>query len=143
MNACHKCGCDLTPADNNAIPYAQRMGYGTDENGNKICYECCGHADRLTLRNMPLGGKFTGYLTGPRASHVLARVGGSHWEDGPYQFTNWPESLTVAVSSVKVSRHNMSGRRLDFWVKIEGNYFHGVQVMTNGDLATLTRVKAW
>ncbi len=122
-------------------------GYGTDaEHTSTVCYECCGEQDRQTLREMPLGGKFSAYFTGPNVPNLTWAdrwAGRSGWYDGNWKVGNWPDSACWAVHSVKASRHNMSGTRLDFWLKIEGNYFHGVKVMTFGDICTLTRVKPW
>jgi hypothetical protein len=143
MNMAHEncdiCGKAIVPSEHGG------SGYGTNaEHTSTVCYACCGELDRETLRNLPLGGKFTAYLTGDNLpsgrSRWDTRAG---WHDGTWYVGNWPDSAKWAVRSVKASWHNMSGTRLDFWLKIEGNYFHGVKVMTFGDVCTLTRVKSW
>jgi hypothetical protein len=140
MNMAHE-NCDV--CGKVIVSAGVGTGYGTNaEHTSTVCYECCGEQDRETLRNLPLGGKFTAYLTGdnlPSSGHA-SRAG---WYDGNWKVGNWPDSACWEVRSVKASYHNMSGLRLDFWLKIEGNYFHGVKVMTYGDVCTLTRVKPW
>ena len=95
-------------------------GYGINENGEKICYSCCGKADAEKLEK---DGILSGYFS-----------------DG--FFTNWPGTFKIKVQGVKKSWHNFAGRngRRDFWLTYKGQNYHGVNV-GNNQCATIRRVK--
>lgn len=96
-------------------------GYGINDKGQKICFECCGEQDKQQLRDT---GKFQGYFTGE-------------------YFTNWPGTLKLKIFNSVSSWHNFAGKggRVDFWLKFEENWYHGIFVGFNHQCATIRRVK--
>lgn len=80
--------------------------YGSDSDGKKYCYPCCGLRDR---ERMIRDGKTTLYLTGSTLS-------------------NWPGSFNLTVRRVRVGKHNFAGKRYDVWFTgPDGKEWHGVQ----------------
>jgi len=96
-------------------------GYAIDNNGNKICYACCGEADKKTLLET---GKLSGYY-----SHLV--------------FTNWPGSFKIKAYYSRDSWHNFAGRngRTDFWLNFEGKHYHGVHIGHDNECATIRLLK--
>lgn len=79
---CEQCGKEIVkPTD------SFTTGYGIDENGRKICYECCAKQDESWMNEH---GKITLYFTGNN-------------------ITNWPGSLSFKALYVKKSFHNIAG----------------------------------
>ncbi len=101
-------------------------GYGLDENGNKVCFECCGKKDSARLENMKIGEKYCLYLYKD--------------EDGKWNVSNWPGTLKINVNTPRKGHHNMAGSRYDVWFQHKGNYFHGVQYGENTQICHIKRV---
>lgn len=100
-------------------------GYGTDNNGKKLCYECCAEGDKQTMKET---GKATLYFT-QRAGNGKAYV------------TNWPGSLSIPCAYVKKGRHNIARIRYDYWFAFEGYWWHGYTVGNNTQIAHCKRTK--
>lgn len=100
-------------------------GYGTNDKGEKHCYECCAKEDAAYLLEH---GKLQGYFVE---------------ENKQGYFTNWPGSLKIPIYARRVSWHNFAGRngRTDFWLKYNGQNYHGVQIGHNSQIATIRRTK--
>ena len=117
---CHECGCECKPDGIFA-------GYGTDKDGNKFCYECCGKHDKQELENMKIGEKTIQYL---------------HKDDeNKWWVVNFPSSLKLRIWMVHEGRHNIAGIRRDVWFDFNGNNFHGVQYGNFSELCYIRRVK--
>jgi len=101
-------------------------GYATNDKGEKICFDCCGDADKNYLLEH---GKLSGYF--------------SKNKDGKYHFTNWPGTFTLPVFYTRKSWHNFAGKdgRTDFWIKYNGAEYHGVQIGHNNECATIRKTK--
>jgi hypothetical protein len=101
-------------------------GYGVTDNGQKLCFDCCGEQDKNRLIET---GKLPGYFTKDK--------------DGRDIFTNWPGTFVLPVYFFRKSWHNFAGKngRTDFWVKFNGNEYHGVQIGHNSQCATIKRTK--
>jgi len=94
-------------------------GYGTDDNGNKACFDCCGIVDKMRM------------VKQGRAVLYLDYAGGT--------VSNWPGTYKVNVWSSKTGRHNIAGKRYDVWFKgPDGHYWHGV---TYGDYTQICHCK--
>lgn len=111
-------------------------GYGTDKEGKKICFACCGVNDRRDLLALPIGGKFWLYLS-------------SKLEDGKPEYyrehyvSNWPGTLSIKVPCPRKGRHNIARTRYDVWFKLEDAYFHGVQYGEWTQVCHIRRIKPW
>lgn len=74
-------------------------GYGTDADGRKICFICCGSLDHKSMLE-------TGRMT-------------LYYSDKPHpKVSNWPGTLVFIPSHVKLGHHNMCG-------KVRVVYFRG------------------
>lgn len=99
-------------------------GYGTDKDGNKFCYQCCGQSD---LKEMKQKGDIWLYIN-RREQKV----------------TNWPCSLYFKAT-IKQGKHNWwMCKRYDAWFRVQGDPYlwHGVNI-TGGynDLIHCKRTK--
>ena len=112
-------------------------GYGKDANGDRHCYECCADRDREQMRE---DGKTCLYLTLEDDTGRTVSQWGHRY--GRHKLTNWPGSLTIPVGCVKTGRHNIAGRRYDFWFTFENRQWHGVQYGDNTQIAHCKRLKA-
>lgn len=91
-------------------------GYGKNSNGDKVCYQCIGENDDKHLSSMKVGEKVVLYL-----------------HEGRVQ--NWPNTFSRLVYGLRTSRHNIAGKRYDFWFNHNGRQFHGVQFGDNTQVA--------
>ena len=112
-------------------------GYGTDENGNRYCWECCAKRDREQMRT---DGRITLYLTEIQRD-VTASTLNPHVLGQRFKVTNWPGSLSLPVQHIRKGRHNMARVRYDIWFSFEGTPWHGVQYGDNTQLCHCSRVK--
>lgn len=97
-------------------------GYGTDSGGNKHCFACCGELDRQVMIQ---DGRIALYLV-----------------DDEKRVTNWPGTLSFTVLGLRQSRHNIGGRRVDFWFHgPDGHVWHGYQIGQWNQLARCKRTK--
>lgn len=138
--------CGHPPTETSGIG----TGYGKDDQGRTFCYECCAERDREQMRQE---GRITLYLTidndatdhnGTRLSSARedrAFGNGRHYP-GSHKVTNWPGTLSIPATGLKVGRHNIAGRRYDFWFRFEGSDWHGVQYGDNTQIAHCRRIKS-
>ncbi len=122
---CSKCGneCKPTIFHDKAKTKPADTGYGTDEDGNKICYDCAALRDEERLR---VEGKMQGYLVYEKEPGERYRFGEISLKNG--YFGNWPGTFKLGVSSAKKSINNFGAERIDFWFEWEGRTYHGVNV---------------
>lgn len=106
MDTCAICGKVL-------IPDGIAAGYGINDKGEKICYECCAKLDMADLTNLKHGEKICFYL--------------SKNKSGQYEVTNWPGSMRIKVDCSWEGRHNIAGKRTDVRFHVGKKHFHGVQ----------------
>lgn len=115
---CDSCGRTL----NNESTFT--TGYGTNDKGEKHCYDCCAMAD---VEYMTDNGKWTGYFT-----------------EGKNVVTNWPGSLSFPIfgSGPSRSKTNWGLWRSDFWFAgPDGFIWHGYQIGDNSQIAHCKRTK--
>ncbi len=86
------------------------LGYGIDENNNKICFECCGKNDLQKLINLPVGKSMVQYLS-------------------ENTITNWPGTMKINVPYIRSGKHNWARNRYDTWFTLDGNKYHAVNVI--------------
>lgn len=98
-------------------------GYGTNDQGQKICYSCIGRQDQTEIANAKPGQKFVHYLIK---------------ENGHFVVSNWPGTWKANPFRVSIGRHNMAGKRYDVYIAYNGRKFHGV---TYGDQTQICRIK--
>ena len=98
-------------------------GYGTNRQGQKMCYFCCAENDKERMRNC---GQITLYLT---------RV------DTIPRITNWPASLIFDKITISRGRHNWGLIRYDCWFIFEDYYWHGIRYGDNTELVHCKRTK--
>ena len=94
-------------------------GYGTDKDGDKICFDCIGWRD---LAEMLHSGKSQGL---PLYLSMAADRG-----DGAagHTIANWPGSLKFRPLARTKGAHNIAGTRKDVWFRgPDGFIWHGVQ----------------
>ena len=101
-------------------------GYGTDRDGNKVCFECCGKQDSAELMSLPIGGKMCLYLSMDKGKE--------------YFVSNWPGTFKIHIHSVRKGRHNMAGNRYDVWFDYFGNSYHGTQYGDNTQICHIRRI---
>ena len=100
---------------------AHTTGYGTNKEGEKICFDCCGKHDEQILRALKIGESIHLYFT----------------KDG---LTNWPGSFKLKPYFVSTGKHNIGRTRTDAWFYFNCNRYHGVNIGDN-DCMKVTRVK--
>jgi hypothetical protein len=113
------CAC----GQNKPVQHDGGTGYGTDKAGNKICYECIGLEELFALRAAKPGETFIMYFDGK-------------------QVMNWPGSFKQTVTRVHAGRHNIAGKRYDFYFFVNRKPFHGVTYGDNTQIAHVKRIKA-
>jgi hypothetical protein len=118
---CSKCGSSIDTVD-----HGIGTGYSTTESGEKVCYECIGKLDRTKLYNLPIGGKYTLYLT-EKKRHLYV--------------SNWPGSFKLPVHYSKTGNHNIAGIRQDVWFYLEDHLYHGTCYGKNTQIAYCKRIK--
>jgi hypothetical protein len=124
---CHDCGKVIEPPDNFST------GYGIDQDGHKVCFNCCGKRDRKELFDAKPGDKFVFYLI-EKKNETTGQT--------EYYVTNWPASLKIKLHATpRKGRHNIAGRRLDVWFIQNGKNFHGTQYGENSQLLYTKCVK--
>ena len=122
---CHDCGKVIEKPANSC-----GTGYGIDNDGHAVCYECCGKRDRKELFEAKPGDKFVFYLV-EKKNETTGQT--------EYYVTNWPASLKIKLHATpRKGRHNIAGRRYDVWFIQNGKNFHGVQY---GDDTQILHVK--
>lgn len=106
------------------------IGYGV-QNGQKVCYECCGKQDREWMKNHD---KIMLYLTG-EDSLILGE------KPNRWMVTNWPGTLKISCSNPRIGRHNIARTRYDVWFRLDGQNWHGVQYGENTQVCYCRKVK--
>lgn len=96
-------------------------GYGTDNDGNKVCFECCGKNDLETLGNLPKGERMCLYLNTKDKT-----------------VSNWPGTLKINVGYIRTGKHNIAGKRYDTWFSLGQFNYHAVSY---GDFTEICHVK--
>lgn len=96
--------CGHPPSDHG--PHT--TGFGTDNEGRRYCWHCCGRQDEAFMREHG------------RISLYLCREGGQ------WKVSNWPGSVTFWPFMARKGDHNMAGSRQDVWFIFEGYVWHGV-----------------
>lgn len=110
---CHVCGQHKTHESDFST------GYGSDENDNKICFDCCGKQDAERLKNLQGKEKMLLYWDGKN-------------------IINWPSTLKISPYYVAKGRHNIAGKREDIYFNFEGNKYHATQY---GDMSQIAHVR--
>lgn len=118
---CERCGNVIEPEEGSIS-----TGYGKDIGNRITCYSCCAEADKAALFNAKLGETFYYYYTEPE-----------DYKHGTV--SNWPGSLKINAYYHKEGRHNLAGKRIDFWFKYKGNLFWGY--VLNPDFNQVARIK--
>lgn len=95
------------------------VGYGTDSDGLRHCYDCCAERDRASMRET---GKATLYDCGDT-------------------LTNWPGTLSLKVTGSTEGRHNIAGTRRNVWFRFEGRDWYGVRYGENTQIVHCRRLK--
>lgn len=124
-------------------------GYGTDKDGKKICFACCGVNDRRDLLALPIGGKYWLYLSS-KINEDQANLNPLGYRSKNYRefyrehyVSNWPGTLSIKVPCPRKGRHNIARTRYDVWFKLEDAYFHGVQYGEWTQVCHIRRIKPW
>lgn len=97
--------------------------YALNKEGNMICFSCCAEIDRQYMRD---NERITLYLD---ESNITKKV------------TNWHGSLEFIVIFYRIGKHNICGKRIDFWFNFEGFIWHGVQMGDFNQIAHCKRTK--
>lgn len=126
--SCHKSEDAFT-----GYPGVSNYGIWRDTDGTeqRLCMDCMRDKSRRHLHNMAVGDRWGGYLSG------TGRF------DSPYEFHDGCSALVIPLTGVKVGRHNIGGKRYDFWFKFEGGYFWGWHTGDWNQCATIRKVKPW
>lgn len=98
-------------------------GYGTNKEGEKICFKCCGINDSKELKELKNGEKMCLYLSNGMV-------------------INWPSTLQIKPYYTKNGRHNIAGTRQDVYFTHEGERFHGVQYGNMSDILHVKKIKS-
>ena len=116
VGICSSCLASIVkPTDTLAV------GYGKNDNGEKVCYPCCAERDKEYMREH---GKITLYL-----------------DDKVDTVSNWPGSLRIKVIDRKIGKHNWNVERTDVWFQFEGNMWWGVHYGSSHQLINCRRLK--
>jgi hypothetical protein len=132
---CHNCH-GIKPIQTNG-----GTGYGIDQHGNKICYDCCAILDR---EQMILHGRVTLYLVKLYYNEVTRQ-----WENEPsgknsassFFVTNWPGTLSFKCHYTRIGRHNIAGERIDVWFSDKSvGTWHGIHYGRSSDIVYCRRL---
>ena len=98
-------------------------GYGTNSDGEKICYQCAAELDKEALRSLKPGEKIAMYF-----------------DKGKREVTNWPETLRIPCYYEHI-KHNFAREAyaVSFW--FEGFRFYGRNIGDN-DIVNVKKAKA-
>ena len=120
-------------------------GYALDDDGEKICYDCCAELDKQW---MLAHGKIALYLTCEPASK--ARLHGRPFTSATAnicgrktagEVTNWPGTLRFPCHT-RTGGHNIAGVRYDCWFTGPDGYeWHGVTIGDNTQICRCKRTK--
>lgn len=128
---CAYCGAEIAPKKVGSM----FANYGTDKNGQTVCFACCAEEDK---RDMRANGKITLYLTG-----VVPKIRKGYVINDAWAISNWPGSLKFdpIKQRVKVSQTNWGLDRYDTWFVFEGMIWHGVNIGSSSQLLHCKRTK--
>lgn len=98
-------------------------GYGSDKDGNKICFDCCGKNDMEQLRNLKPKEKMCLYLNTKNK-----------------KITNWPGTLKIQLHYIREGKHNIAGKRYDTWFSLGQFNYHGVQYGNNTQIIHIKKL---
>ena len=136
---CEDCGKVQELGAPNETGTTIATGYGYDEAGRVICYECCGKRD---LALMIETGHAVLYLSRDPASYQGKQYQRSGWVYGHHTLSNWPGTLNIDCTQLTIGHHNWAGRRFDVWFTgPDGAPWHGVQYGDNTQICHCRRVK--
>lgn len=125
-NYCTICGAAFT-AD------GIMAGYGVNNAGYKICYNCCGDIDKKNLSDLQPGDKIYLYLTSKR-KELSCGI------ETTYYVTNWPGTLKINCY-VKEGYHNIARVQRSIWFSFNGKNYFGKQYGDNQEVCTVKRIK--
>lgn len=111
-------------------------GYGKMPDGKKYCFDCCGKWDQ---ENMLKTGYAILYLSYDQKPGKYLHTGFMCPQNG--KLSNWPGTLVIPISTIKIGRHNKAGRRFDVWFTYMGAEWHGVQYGDNTQICHCKRLK--
>lgn len=117
-------------------------GYGTDKDGHKVCFACCGKRDLKELENLKEGERVVQYLHVENAVNPYKFRSGycnSHWGES-YEIRNWPGTLKIKAYG-NIGYHNIAHIQRNVWFKIGDKKYHGVQYGGDSELCYIKRVK--
>lgn len=97
---CARCAQTIREPEHTARTGCGGTGYGTDGEGRKFCYPCCGLNDR---EDMERTGRGVLYLSMPPNPNNQNRPDTSR-----AKVTNWPGTATFQVLACWPIRHNMA-----------------------------------
>lgn len=107
-------------------------GYGENDKGEKICYQCCADEDRKYM------------IEHGTAVLYLVENDRNDRTKSPYEVVNWPGTLRFRPVYVKKGRHNIARTRTDVWFKgPDGERWWGVQYGENTQIIRCKRVGPW
>lgn len=134
---CHDC------RQERPVTFDGGTGYGLDESGNQVCYECCGVRDR---QYMETHDRILLYLVKrPDAPLRTERMGSKVWEylhPADWEVTNWPGTLRFPVVDITKGRHNLAGVRYNVYFNDHlGRPWYGVQYGDMTQVVHCRRVK--
>ena len=114
------------------------VGYATNDQGDKICYQCCAEIDKQYMRDH---GRSVLYLS--LDTDKLGRINTVKSAIGRHvsgKVTNWPGTLEFKAGG-KIGRHNFAGVRYDVWFVFEGYVWHGVTYGNDTQICHVKRTK--
>lgn len=114
---CSRCGKGITVSEN-----VLGSGYGEDEEGNVICYECCGVGDHEYMLEH---GVIDLYLTKRADGWVIQ---------------NWPGTLVIPVTRLSEGAHYRAGIQRHVWFRYEGEDWHGIQAGNSVEICKCKRL---
>lgn len=100
-------------------------GYGMAKDGSINCYECCAKMDKAHMKTY---GKTTLYLN-------------YDFKNKQAEVQNWPGTLKIPCTNIRIGRHNIAGKRYDVWFNFSGYVWHGIQYGDNTQLCHCKQTK--
>ena len=94
-------------------------GYGVNNAGDLVCFDCCGKDDRAQLLAMKPGERTVLYYTGK-------------------EVTNWPGTFRAKVMYQNTGKHNFGLTRYNYWFRVAGEDFYGYTI---GDFTQIAHVR--
>ena len=123
--------CGHAPSEHSSFA----TGYGSDNDGNTYCYDCCADRERASMTET--GSATLCLVESPNPKKI-----GSDGTMPDVEITDWAGKLRFRPGTMRKGQHNMARTRTDVWFRgPDGREWHGVQYGENSQVLHCKRSK--